>query len=65
MSNTNNEWQPIETAPKNEETIIVWDANVELALWDSVQEEWISLESSFFLSPSHWMPLPEPPKQEK
>lgn len=62
-----NDWQPIETAPKDGTRVLVnshWmDATgkrlgVEIAHW---REEgyWQCLERQ----PTHWMPLPDPPKE--
>lgn len=59
------EWQPIESAPKDASRILVNElGDVVIAYWwagkwrgpcDSYGNEEIML-------PSHWMPLPEPPK---
>jgi hypothetical protein len=54
------EWQPISTAPKvdGENKIIVYHPKfgVEVRLADG---EWWRMEAT--CSPTHWMPLPEPP----
>jgi len=60
-----NDWQPIETAPKDN-LIIGYDPVKENPIqvmkydyggWgDAVYQEWSA-------EPTHWMPLPEPPKQ--
>lgn len=64
-------WQPIETAPKDgtpilgfagdEYTVVFWNPHYsELGYWDlavcgahAIDGEW---------NPTHWMPLPKPPK---
>lgn len=63
------EWQPIQTAPKDGTEIlagqagtrkvgvIVW--NIEIERWSAPAEHWD--EPSWL--PTHWMPLPEPPKE--
>lgn len=63
-------WQPIETAPKDGRTILVYreDAGVVTALYGYGEDEtepcWFSTDGED-LTPdmsTHWMPLPEPPK---
>lgn len=58
------EWQPISTAPKDLTVILVWDMSgrtgeIELAYWE--RDRWSNYEG-FTIEPTHWMPLPEPPK---
>lgn len=65
------EWQPIETAPRDGAEIdlsvlskdgvrfrapgVVWKSGV----WRNVAERWVLWDD---VIPTHWMPLPEPPK---
>jgi hypothetical protein len=68
-------WQPIETAPKEfGPDILVWDGQfVTLAWWhgdeDEEEQYWRDStapdHSDGRLNPTHWMPLPEPPKGTK
>lgn len=68
------DWQPIETAPKDMSDIIVWgpDVPTQTAYWapdwygDKSKPGWMASnldeEYGAFIHPTHWMPLPEPPK---
>lgn len=79
------EWQPIETAPKDELILCFDDGEFHLAnFWSSIDLEDVSdddgnqLEAGFYvsgssricddfllrISPTHWMPLPTPPKDD-
>lgn len=59
-------WQPIETAPKDGTEILVYAPGFcQTALWESYtfSEGWVNDSSGNWLNdPTHWMPLPEPPK---
>jgi hypothetical protein len=70
------DWQPIETAPKDGTRILLWDTDeAVVAKWDDISmggaKGWqiavVKLigdvnyyEATF--NPTHWMPLPEPPR---
>ena len=70
------EWQPIETAPKDGTSIILhiqkhnetyydckWGPyGFETYEWDGESYDWSPILSSASLT--HWMPLPEPPKED-
>lgn len=68
------EWQPIETAPKDGETVILGARGdcLFFTRWDQDEETWeflIDSESTYSLLhethwPRYWMPLPEPPQQK-
>lgn len=64
-------WQPIDTAPKDGTRILAWvkgrplDDNRCIVEWVEVAGEgqWAISDNKWFrLHPTHWMPLPEPPK---
>jgi len=65
----NNEWQPIETAPKDGTNILVFendnesDAEVMIANYYGGNGHWsISWDDrGIEINPTHWMPLPKPP----
>ena len=70
------EWQPIETAPKDGTDILLWLGEpfnqTRLAGFCRHWGTWVEEEPNDFLNeeifgigcnvPTHWMPLPEPPK---
>ena len=58
------DWQPIETAPKNQTQILVtvpWLPEPTILFWN-VSDEWESPASGIHENapwdPTHWMPLP-------
>jgi hypothetical protein len=64
------DWQPIETAPREEFTSVVLVARdhgnrcVMPALFDGDRWQSISIAGLMpFRDPTHWQPLPEPPDQ--
>lgn len=69
------EWQPIDTAPKDGTVVYVWlsvklnkyaafDFNMKLAQWLADAGEWRieGVGGNVPQRPTHWMPLPSPPK---
>jgi hypothetical protein len=55
------EWQPIETAPKDGRTVLVWVGWVQTAKWDG--DGWAdNYEGEELPEPTDWMPTPDPPK---
>lgn len=59
------EWQPIETAPTNERVLVYESFNgsfdIHIVKWFNGYWE-SNMGAQFY--PTHWMPLPEPPKGE-
>lgn len=60
------EWQPIETAPTDgSELIVLDDGFVRTAVWNPMMGRFTGAGGNVFNwceNPTHWMPLPEPPK---
>lgn len=61
------QWQPIETAPRDTTDILVWDpedARQLISFWACGQ--WAGPNDhtgySYPLEPTHWQPLPGPPQ---
>jgi len=61
-------WQPIETAPKTKKRILaIKGKTMKIVVWSAILEEWDNPQEwgeDGTWKPTHWMPLPEPPKGE-
>jgi hypothetical protein len=71
-------WLPIETAPQDGTRILAaipsigktWEMNVvffDQRVWEDVKHNlhkgaWVDVNDLSLEEPTHWMPLPEPPK---
>jgi hypothetical protein len=53
------EWQPIITAPRGEWLIFGWWEN---GFWEVDMGVWAGSDKDSI--PTHWMPLPQPPKED-
>jgi len=58
-------WQPIETAPKDEDVLLYQRGEgVRAGYWDD-EHGWLAVETQGLtggkIQPTHWMPLPDPP----
>ncbi len=57
------EWQPIETAPRDDLLLGYAEGMMRLVMWEN--GGWLqvgaTIEQGWF-KPTHWMPLPDPPK---
>lgn len=66
------DWQPIETAPRNERVLVWWPfwstVSPVVAMLDTDVQHWrliyVQLEQATWPTPTHWMPLPPPPATE-
>jgi hypothetical protein len=60
------EWKPIETAPKDGTWVLLARGGITgriACLWDKDYAGWMNVRAGYeFRAPTHWMPLPEPPK---
>lgn len=56
------QWQIIGTAPQDGTEILIWDRSTQahVAYWNPLSLRWTNGVTD--LKPTHWMPLPEPPK---
>ena len=61
------EWQPIESAPKDGEDVLLWipsEGVVDIAYWREDAKAWDTNIGWLQSTPSHWM-RPQPPKDDK
>lgn len=64
------EWQPIETAPRNGTEILVMLENKDMHIvyghrYDFGNKfEWAQFDGPNNYNPTHWMPLPKPPSAQ-
>ena len=61
-------WQPIATAPTdNDARVLLWGANwldiQDVAIGERWHDMWLDNEGAA-IRPTHWMPLPDPPKEK-
>jgi hypothetical protein len=57
-----NGWRPIETAPTDHVTVLIYDGSevATASYWAGCWRDDHGVD--FIPQPTHWMPLPEPPK---
>jgi hypothetical protein len=59
-------WQPIETAPKDVWVLVWTPPRTTVAYRQRHQDRWlVNGGGGLFVAPTHWMPLPSPPTEEK
>lgn len=61
------QWQPIETAPKDGTRVLLHSPDTHTytgiaASWCIIDERWEEWDSNHPCLPTHWIPLPAPPK---
>lgn len=58
------DWQPIETAPRDGDLVVVWtEYGCLMAAWSRARLRWEAPEFDGYLTPSHWLQLPPPPSE--
>lgn len=60
------EWQPMETAPKDGSTFLIFEqcegmSAIATGSWSPAAAAFVD-DAGLWMSATHWMPLPEPPK---
>jgi hypothetical protein len=60
------QWQPIETAPKDESVLLLLENPRNIIEAYMTETGWVDCWCSYVApyKPTHWMPLPEPPKEK-
>jgi hypothetical protein len=61
-------WQPIETAPKDESHVLIYERQeITIGWWIEACQAWATVEAgaSTINSPTHWMPLPVAPGKNR
>ena len=65
------EWKPIETAPKDDKQVPLWNPDNPhgewpyMGVWDAIRQAWTVHVDGQIIYPTHWMPLPDPPTAEE
>jgi Lar family restriction alleviation protein len=61
--NQRSAWQPIETAPRDESKVLVWDGGKRYVAYFWGDSWWSHGDDGcdFFVYPTHWQPLLSPP----
>jgi len=67
------EWRPIETAPKDGTFLLLFDPHndrtITVGFWSTQGlgpewARWVSIPGAFGRKPTHWLPLPPPPRDK-
>ena len=58
-------WHPIATAPRDGTNILTWDGHsISIGYWLDIMGDWWGADDCALCStPTHWMPLPQPPTE--
>ena len=62
-----NQWIPVtERLPEHNQLVLIWEGNgVHFGRWHKGINDWLFYSPTWPREITHWMPLPEPPQQEK
>ena len=62
------DWRPMETAPKDGTPVLIYFPRIgsqrrgqAVAYYHRVSGSWVTHPGMYNRSPTHWMPLPDPP----
>jgi hypothetical protein len=62
-------WRPIAEAPRDGERMLcstpTTHTYIAVAFWDDLSDRWREWDSWEFCEPTHWRPLPDPPKDSE
>ena len=64
------EWKTIDSAPKDGSYVLTYNdstglINTPFYIHRWLKDKWVEVDASWFTTaPTHWMPLPKPPKAE-
>jgi hypothetical protein len=65
-------WKPIKSAPKDAAELLLWakgkltnEGVAWMGIWEPEDEQWHVLGYDMVIEPSHWMHIPEGPKEPK
>jgi hypothetical protein len=63
MNDVDNLWQPIETAPRDGTSVLIWNGlDVFVGYLPGNRPKFVAFPDSAQISdPTHWQPLPKPP----
>jgi hypothetical protein len=56
------EWQPIETAPHDVAVYLIYDPETKSVGQGHRTDAWVFQATGWRAKPSHWMRLPDPPR---
>ena len=52
-----------ERLPENDDAVLIMDNGIGMGYYNIYSDEWTDCETADTIRVTHWMPLPEPPKE--